>query len=156
MLTNWPVSIWYEFLHKRIFETEMWILIPIILRNMFNLHTKKIYSKYDKICVFEKCPHENYHGEKKSWAEWPEISVIQQKHALTCPGLYRLIFQSLYATSLISPRWQIDETVHFRNFHKLFTNKCATYFGYFGTPFSNEKKRNEVAGHMKHAAMAVS
>ena len=45
---------------------EIWILIPIIPRNMFKLHTKKIYTKYDKICVFEKSPHENYHGEKKS------------------------------------------------------------------------------------------
>ena len=32
---------------------------------MFKLHTKKIYAKYDKICIFEKSPHENYHGEKK-------------------------------------------------------------------------------------------
>ena len=39
------------------------------------------------------------------------FSVIQQKHALACPGFYRLIFQSLYDTSLISPRWEIDETV---------------------------------------------
>ena len=85
-----------------------------------------------------------------------DFSVIQQKHALTCPGLYRLVFQSLYDTSLISPRWQIDETVNFRNFRKLFTNKYAAYLGHCGTLFSNGKKRNEVAGHMKHAAMAVS
>ena len=39
---------------------EIWILIPIIPRNMFKLHTKKIYTNYDKICVFEKSPHENY------------------------------------------------------------------------------------------------
>ena len=45
---------------------EIWILIPIIPRNMFKLHTKKIYTKYDKICVFEKSSHENYHGGKKS------------------------------------------------------------------------------------------
>ena len=65
------------------------------------------------------------------------FSVILQKHALTCPGLYRLIFQSLFGTSLISPRWEIDETVNFRNFRKFFTNKCDAFFGYFGTLFSN-------------------
>ena len=59
-----------------------------------------------------------------------DFSVIQQKHALTFPGLYRLISQSLYDTSLISLRWKNNETVNFRNFCKLFTNK-----------------RNEVAGH---------
>ena len=60
---------------------------------MFKLHTEKICTKYDEICIFEKSPHENYHGEKKSWAEWfRDFSVIQQKHALTWPGLYRLIF----------------------------------------------------------------
>ena len=77
-----------------------WILIPIIPRNMFKLHTRKIYTKYDKICVFEKSPHENYHGGKKSWAEWSGISLLfSKKHALTWPGLFRLIFQSLYDTS---------------------------------------------------------
>ena len=54
------------------------------------------------------------------------FSVIQQKHALTCPGLYD--------TSLISLRWKINEAVNFRNFCKLFTNK-----------------RNEVAGHAHEA-----
>ena len=70
-----------------------------------------------------------------------DFSVIRQKHALTCPGLYRLIFKSLYHTSLILPlRWAIDETVNFRNFRKLF----------------KREKRNEVAGHMNYAAMAVT
>ena len=105
MLTNWPVSIWYEFLHKRIFETEMWILIPIILRNMFNLHTKKIYSKYDKICVFEKCPHENYHGEKKSWAEWPEISLLFSK---SMPWLSRVYIGSFFNLYMPLPWYHQD------------------------------------------------
>ena len=57
---------------------------------------------------------------------------------ITCPGFYRLIFQSLYDTSsLISPKWEIDETVNFHNFCKFFTNKCDAFFGYFGTLFSN-------------------
>ena len=33
---------------------------------MFKLHIEKIDTKCDKICVFEKSPHEKYHGEKKS------------------------------------------------------------------------------------------
>ena len=33
---------------------------------MFKFHNKKIYNKYDKICIFEKSPHENYHCEKKT------------------------------------------------------------------------------------------
>ena len=52
-----------------------------------------------------------------SWMIW-DFSIIQQKDALTCPGLYRLIFQSLYDTSLILPRLEIDEIVSFRNFLK--------------------------------------
>ena len=117
---------------------------------MFELNTKKIYTKYDKICIFEKSPHKNYHGEKEilSWMIW-DLSVIQQEHALTWPSLYRLIFQSLYDTSLISRRWEIDETVNFQNFCKLFTNKCAIFLGILAPYF-------EVAGCMKHAAMAVS
>ena len=51
-----------------------------------------------------------------------DFSVIQQKHALTCLGLYKLIFQSLYHTSLISPKWEIDETGNVQNFCMLFTN----------------------------------
>ena len=45
---------------------EIWILIPIIRRNMFKLHNKKIYTKYDKICIFEKKS-----TRKLSW--WKEI-----------------------------------------------------------------------------------
>ena len=33
---------------------------------MCKLHNKKMYTKYGKVCVFEKCPQENYHHEKKS------------------------------------------------------------------------------------------
>ena len=33
---------------------------------MFKLHAKKIYTKYDKICVFEKNPQKNDHTEKNS------------------------------------------------------------------------------------------
>ena len=85
-----------------------------------------------------------------------DFSIIQQKHALTCPGLYRLIFQSLYQTSLILPKWEIDEIVNFRNFRKLFTNKFAAFYVALWYAIFKREKQNEVTGHMKHAAMAVT
>lgn len=66
-----------------------------------------IHAKYDKIWVW-KDPHKNYSLEKKSWAKWSvkikELAVpamdhcrsslmFKKKHAMTCPGLYRIIFQ---------------------------------------------------------------
>ena len=39
-----------------------------------------------------------------------EFLCYSAKACSTCPGLCRLIFQSLYQTSLIPPRWEIDET----------------------------------------------
>ena len=112
---------------------------------MFKFHTKQIYTKYDKIYVFEKSSHKNYHGEKKSRAKWSGI-LCYAKACPICLGLYRLIFQSLYDTSLVTPRWEVDGTVNFHNFRKLFTNKCLTFFGPFGTLFSNgenEMKRQD-------------
>ena len=32
---------------------------------MFKLHAETTYTKYDKICVIEKNPHERYHREKR-------------------------------------------------------------------------------------------
>ena len=121
---------------------------------MFKLRAKESYTKYAKICVFEKNPHQNYHREKEilSW----DFPAIQQKHALTCPALYRLIFQSLYHTSLISAKRKIAETLNFRNFRKLFRNKFATFFMAFWHPIFKREKRNELTGHTKHAAMAVT
>ena len=62
---------------------------------MFKLHREKIYAKYDKICVFEKSPHENYNGEKKSWAEWSGMSLLFRK---SMPWLARV-----YIGSFINP-----------------------------------------------------
>ena len=79
--------------------------------------------------------------------------------AKACPDLsklIRLIFQSLYHTSLISPKREIDETVHFQNFRKLLTNKFAAFVMVFWHPIFQQEKRNEVTGHMKYAAMAVT
>ena len=59
--------------------------------------------------------------------------------SLICPDLYKLIFQTLYHTSLILPKREIDEAVNFRNFRKFFTSKLSAFLWYFGTPFSNGK-----------------
>ena len=56
-----------------------------------------------------------------------DFSIIQQKDALTCPGLYRLTFQSFYYTSLILPNRALEGIINFRNFRKLF---IEVYFQY--------------------------
>ena len=66
-----------------------------------------------------------------------DFSIIQQNHALAFPGLYMLIFQSLYHTSLISPEQEIDETVNFRNFGKLLVSVFC------GILAPKQEKRNE-------------
>ena len=61
--------------------SENWILISIIPRNIFKHHAKKIYNKYDKICIWKK--------SVLKLSSWKEILswMIQQKHFLICPGL---------------------------------------------------------------------
>ena len=83
-----------------------------------------------------------------------DFSIIQQKHVLACPGLYRLILESLYHTSLILPKREIDETINFRNIRKLFINKLARFFGIL-SPHLEMGKTNEVTGHTKHAVAAM-
>ena len=61
-----------------------------------------------------------------------------------------------FLVTMVLPRWEIDETVNFRNFRKLFTNKCLIFFLNCWHPIFKREKRNELAGRMKHAAMAVS
>ena len=123
MLTNWLVSISYKFSQKGFSKQaiEIWILIPIIAQNTLKLHNKKIYTKYNKICVFEKVHMKIILVNRKLELNDPGFLCYSEKHHLACPGLYRLTFESLYHTSLVSPsKWQIDETVHFQNFRKLF------------------------------------
>ena len=56
MQTNWLVSIWHKFLQKSFSKQaiKIWISIPVIPRNIFKLHAKKIHIKNDKNCVCEK------------------------------------------------------------------------------------------------------
>ena len=94
MLTNWLVSISYTFSQKGFSKQaiEIWILIPIIAQNTLKLHNKKIYTKYNKICVFQKGPHENYPREQKAWVEWSLISLLFRK---SIPWLVQVYIGSL-------------------------------------------------------------
>ena len=155
MLTNWPVSIWYQFFQKSFFweqAIEIWILIPIIPRNALKLHNKKIYTKYDKICVFEKSPHENYLRKKKSWVEWSCISLLFSK---SIPWLVRVYTGSFFNLYITLPWYHHQDgklmKLNFRNFRKYLPG-----FKAFWHPIFKREKQNEVAGHMKHAAMAVT
>ena len=56
---------------------------------------KSTLNKYDKIYIFAKCPHKNYHGEKKFWAEWPGISLLFSK---SMPWLNQVYIGSLFGT----------------------------------------------------------
>ena len=43
--------------YRKVFSKQaiqIWILIPIISRDIFKLHPKKIYTKYDKIIIVKK------------------------------------------------------------------------------------------------------
>ena len=51
---------------------------------MFKLRAKKIYTKYDKICIFEKNQHLNNHRGKKSGVEC--LGFLRYS-AKACPGL---------------------------------------------------------------------
>ena len=75
--------------------SENWILISVIPRNIFKHNAKKIYNKYDKICIWKK--------SVLNFSSWKEILswMIQQKHFLICPGLHKLNFQSIYVTLAI-------------------------------------------------------
>ena len=74
------------------------------------------------------------------------LYYLANKHALTCPGLYRLIFQALYHTALTLPKREINEIINFRNFRKLFINNYAAVFRYFGTLFPNGKNETKLQG----------
>ena len=67
---------------------ETWILIPIISRNIFKLHAKKIHIKYNKICFFEK----NTQGiilTKTNLLELNGLGFLcySVNHVLTCSGV---------------------------------------------------------------------
>ena len=121
------------------------LIIPII-------RAKKIYTKYDKICII----HTKIIIVERN-LELNNLGFLYYS-AKVCPdlsGFIYLIFQSLYHTSLTSPKQEIYETVNFQNFRKLFKNRFAAIFVAFWHPIFQREKQNEVTGHMKHAAIAV-
>ena len=62
------------------------------------LRAKKIYTKYDKICIFEKNQHLNNHRGKKSGVEWAGISPLFSKSMPWLVRIYIGPFFSLYDT----------------------------------------------------------
>ena len=141
MLTNWPVSIWYKFLQKLFFQAGCWNLDfnsnnsnnSCYKKSTLNLHLLK--KSTQKLSSWK---------EILSWMVW-DFSIVQQKHALTCPGFYRLIFQSLYYTSLILPQQEADEIINFSKLlRRMFINKFAAFFRLWH-PFP--KGKNETKWH---------
>ena len=61
--------------------------------------------------------------------------------SLTCPDLYNSFFKLFIA--FLAKR-EIDETVNFRNFCKLFTNKCPPRFYDILAPHFQTGKTKEV------------
>ena len=96
-----------------------------------------MYTKYDKICVFEKNPHENYHCQNKSRVEWSRISRLFSK---SMPLFVRVYIGSFSIFIFIF----------------MFTNKFPGFFVTLWHPIFKRDKRNEVTEHMKHAAISVT
>ena len=87
---------------------EIWISIIHAKKSTLNMtkfaSLKKIHTKI--IIAKRNLELHNLGFLYYSAKAWP----------LTCSGSYRLIFQSLYHTSLILLKREIDETVNFQNF----------------------------------------
>ena len=131
MQTNWLVSIWYKFLLKDVSKQtiELWVLIQIIPQNIFKLHVAKIHTKYDKICVATKI-HKKIFSRKEIF-----FSVVQKNHALTCPGLYRMILQ-LYITKMAN--WWKSKSL--KLLHIVHRQICHVFVVYWHPIFKREKQ----------------
>ena len=136
---------------------EIWILIPTIPRNMSKLHVKKIYTKYDNICVFEKSPHENYHREKISRLEWSGVFLLFSKSMRRVFGVCIGSFFNLYITlpwyhqngNLM--KQQISET-----FPSCSQINLTCFLWHFGNSFSDGKNKTKWQGTWRMAAMTVT
>ena len=127
---------------------------------MFKFHAKKNLkyeqNLYDKICVFENIHTKMIIVKRNLELNDLEFLLFSKSMPWLVQAYIDSFFNLLYHTSLISPNPEIDETVNFRNFRKLFTNKFAALFVALWHPIFKREKRNEVTGHMKHAAMTVT
>ena len=69
--------------------------------------------------------------------KWSGIfQLFKKRHALTCPGLYKLIFQSLD----ISLKWEIDEKVNFETFEPCSRIICRIFVAFWHPIFKREKR----------------
>ena len=65
----------------------------------------------------------------------------------SCLGLYRLIFQYLYHTSLIPSKRETDEIVNFRNFASCSQKKLPRFCGILAPHFQTGKMRRSDKGN---------
>ena len=105
--------------------------------NMFKLYAQKISTKYNKSCFFEKRIH----------AKFIILKGKLDLNDLTCPGLWRIIFQSSYHTSLVSRKQEIDETVNFQNFWKCLQINWPRFLWHSASHFQAQKTKRSDRAH---------
>ena len=105
---------------------------------------QKTYSKNDKICVFEKNPHENYHCENKYWVEWSRISLSFSKSMPWLVWVYMGSFFNLYITlPWYHQNGKLMKGYIFETFASCSQVKLPLFLWHFGTPFSNGKNETK-------------
>ena len=135
MQTSRLVSVWYKFLQIfTVFPSrlaiEIWILILVIPRNIFKLHTENIHTRYDKIYFY-----------KKIFSQ-----IILSKRSLELNGLGLLCYSRKRMSLLI--RVQIDSSFSLYiikagtwwNFRTLFMDKFARLFAFWHPIFKRQKR----------------
>ena len=135
MQTNRLASVWYNFLQIfTVFPSrlaiEIWILILVIPRNIFKLHTENIHTRYDKIYFYKKI----------------FTQIILSKRSLELNGLGLLCYSRKRMSLLI--RVQIDSSFSvyiikagtWWNFRTLFMDKFARLFAFWHPIFKRQKR----------------
>ena len=135
MQTNRLASVWYNFLQIfTVFPSrlaiEIWILILVIPRNIFKLHTENIHTRYDKIYFYKKI----------------FTQIILSKRSLELNGLGLLCYSRKKMSLLI--RVQIDSSFSLYiikagtwwNFRTLFMDKFARLFAFWHPIFKRQKR----------------
>ena len=135
MQTNRLASVWYNFLQIfTVFPSrlaiEIWILILVIPRNIFKLHTENIHTRYDKIYFYKKI----------------FTQIILSKRSLELNGLGLLCYSRKRMSLLI--RVQIDSSFSLYiikagtwwNFRTLLMDKFARLFAFWHPIFKRQKR----------------
>ena len=138
ILTNWPVSVWYNFLQKSFYQRGYWNLdfnssnstkYVQTLKNLWIWQNLRLWKKFTRKLSSWK--------EMFSWMIW-DVWLVR---------IYIGSFFKLFITV------GNDETVNFRNCRKSFSNKFVTPFlWHFGTPFSNGKKETKWQSHAANSS----